>query len=140
MTVAQNPTLWAMAGLLFNMAGASLLYLAISSAADDQGGAKRAEHWFEARCGALLLVLGFFLQATGTAGSHAMDTAATLILLGLALALIFYVAAGRELVAEALCAKASAATADARPQLITSDRSPPARQLEDLRQAMAAGA
>ena len=140
MTVAHNPTLWAMAGLLFNMAGAGLLYLAISSAADDHGGSKRAELWLEARCGALLLVLGFFLQATGTAGSHAMDTAAALILLGLALALIFYAAAGREMVAEALAAKSSAATSEARPQLIASDRSPAARQLEDLRQAMAVGA
>jgi hypothetical protein len=136
MTVAQNPTLWAMAGLLFNMAGAGLLYIAFTAAAHAEPGADRSEPWLEARAGAALLLAGFFLQATGTAGSHALDPAAAVVLLGLALTLIFYVAAGRDTLIDAMISKRVSAGADTRPQLIASDRTP-AHQLQDLRQAMA---
>ena len=139
MTVAQNPTLWALAGLLFNMAGAGLMFLAFSSASHAPASADRSDLWLEARAGAGLLLIGFFLQATGTAGSHSMDKAASILLLTLALGLVFYVAAGRDLVVEMLTSKPAAAVAtDTRPQLITSDRTP-ARQLDDLRQALAVG-
>ena len=137
MTVAQNPTLWALAGLLYNMAGAGLMFLAFSSASHAPANTDRSELWLEARAGAGLLLIGFFLQATGSAGSHTMDKAASILLLILALGLVFYVAAGRDLVAGMLTSK-SAAAADTRPQLITSDRTPP-RQLDDVRQALAVG-
>lgn len=138
MTVAQNPTLWALAGLLFNMAGAGLMFLAFSSASHAPANTDRSELWLEARAGAGLLLIGFFLQATGSAGSHTMDKAASILLLILALGLVFYVAAGRDLVAGMLTSKSAAAAADTRPQLITSDRTPP-RQLDDVRQALAVG-
>lgn len=94
----------------------------------------------EARAGAAFLVAGFFFQATGTAGTHALDTAAAIVLLGLALTLIFYVAAGRETLIDAMTAnKAASVGPEARPQLITSDRTP-ARQIEDLRPALAVSA
>ncbi len=47
MTVAQNPTLWTMAGLLFNMAGAGLLYIAFMSAAHADPATDRSEPWLK---------------------------------------------------------------------------------------------
>ena len=146
MIVAQNPTLWAIAGLLFNMAGAGLLFLAFSSAAHAPStaasgvhDAQKVEQWMDARAGAGLLLLGFFFQATGVAGTHALDPAAAIVLLGLALSLAVYAMIKHNIIDMLMAPTSVSDTAtETRPQLITSERQH-ARQIEDLRHALAVG-
>lgn len=93
---ASTSNLWAVAGLVYALAGASLLALTVFAVPQPAQNAptrdmRRAiEQWLDARIGAALIVAGFFLQATGSVGTTTLNTPAIFVLLGLALAAGYY--------------------------------------------------
>jgi hypothetical protein len=111
---ASTANLWAVAGLVYALAGAALLALSIFAA--PQPSAQVAsrdlrtsvEQWLDARIGAVLIAVGFFLQATGAVGTATLNTPAVFLLLGLALAAGYY-ALSKDLIVEDLTASFAAA-------------------------------
>lgn len=93
---ASTANLWAVAGLVYALAGASLLALSVFAAPQPAHSVasldmrRSIEQWLDARIGAALIVTGFFLQATGTVGTATLNTPAIFLLLGLALAAGYY--------------------------------------------------
>jgi hypothetical protein len=99
MILSTNANLWAIAGTVYALAGASLLCnsLFLTPAPDGSGASGDAftrrrlyEQWLDARVGAALVVIGFFLQATGSLGSGTLKVPAAFVLLGLALGAVYY--------------------------------------------------
>jgi hypothetical protein len=93
---ASTANLWAVAGLVYALAGASLLALSVFAApqpafnAPSRDMRRSLEQWLDARIGAALIVIGFFLQMTGSIGSATLNTPAIFVLLALALAAGYY--------------------------------------------------
>lgn len=101
MITATAPNLWAVAGLVYALAGAGLLCSAVFSydtlfavaGSDRKTQKSQLAQKLDARLGALLLFLGFFFQASGLVGGAALETPGALMLLGLALGLLVYLLA-----------------------------------------------
>jgi hypothetical protein len=97
---ASNANLWPVAGMVYALAGAALLCHAVflapppsraGAVAPDANALRQLnEQWLDTRIGAALLVVGFFLQATGTLGTPTMNGPAAFVLLGLAFAAVLY--------------------------------------------------
>jgi len=144
MDVATGSNLWAIAGHLYALTGAALVFGAFSQLANaaslfDSTDAQAASQRFDAKLGAGLVALGFFLQATGAVGNAAiLFTPAVFLLLALALGLAIYAGAKDVLVDLLLGQKVTEGAGDvivteapAKPQLITQGEPP--LELEDLR-------
>lgn len=107
---ASTANLWAVTGLVYALAGASLLALSVFAAPQPAYNAagrdlrRSIEQWLDARIGAALIVVGFFLQATGAVGTTTLNTPAIFVLLGLALAAAYYGLA-KDLIVEKLAAQ-----------------------------------
>ena len=120
MMVASNLNLWAVAGSVYALAGASLFCNATFlspaptrlSASSGQIGVESSAlrrlgaQWLDARVGAALLVVGFFLQTTGAIGTTTLNIPAVFVLLGLALFAGYY-AMSKDLMVESLLAPRS---------------------------------
>jgi hypothetical protein len=65
------------------------------------------EQWLDARIGAAVLVVGFFLQATGALGTATLNKPAIFVLLGLALAAALYAMIKDLVVEDLITAQAS---------------------------------
>jgi len=63
--------------------------------------------WLDSRVGAALLVVGFFLQVTGTLGTATLNTPAVFVLLGLALFAGYY-ALSKDLLVDELLSSTNA--------------------------------
>jgi hypothetical protein len=93
---ASTANLWAVTGLIYALAGASLLALSVFAApqpaynAPERDMRRAIAQWLDGRIGAALIVIGFFLQATGSVGTATLNTPAVFVLLGLALAAGYY--------------------------------------------------
>lgn len=115
---ASTANLWAVAGLVYALAGASLLALSVFATlppAHDTLNVdlrRSLEQWLDARIGAALIVVGFFLQMTGSIGTATLNTPAIFVLLGLALAAGYY-ALTKDLIVDRL----AVATAQGAPAL-----------------------
>lgn len=111
---ASTANLWAVAGLVYALAGASLLALSVFAApqpvqvASSRDIRRSIEQWLDARIGAVLIVVGFFLQATGAVGTATLNTPAVFVLLGLALAAGYY-GLSKDLIVEKLAAEPASA-------------------------------
>jgi hypothetical protein len=99
MILSTNANLWAIAGMVYALAGSALLCNAVFlSPTPGQSGAvdgsqerrRQCEQWLDTRIGAVLIVIGFFLQATGALGTETLRTPAVFVLLGLCLAAAYY--------------------------------------------------
>jgi hypothetical protein len=99
MILSTSANLWAVAGMVYALAGAALLCIAAGSApaaaqsvaADDPYARRRlCEQWLDMRIGTLLLAIGFFLQATGSFGTASLNGPAAVVLLGLAFGAAYY--------------------------------------------------
>lgn len=98
MIFSTNANLWAIAGVVYALAGASLLCNSVfltpapdRAVGDDAFSRRRRyEQWLDARIGAVLIVIGFFLQATGGLGTETLKTPAVFVLLALGLAATYY--------------------------------------------------
>jgi hypothetical protein len=99
MILSTNANLWVVAGIVYALAGAALLCNSVflspapgrSAGASDAAARRRlTEQWLDARIGAVLVVAGFFLQATGALGSETLRVPAAFVLLGLALGAVYY--------------------------------------------------
>jgi hypothetical protein len=110
MSFASNSNLWAVAGMVYALAGAALLCNAVflnpAPARAMRGSEidnlrRLSAQWLDSRIGAALLVTGFFLQATGALGTATLNTPAVFVLLGLAFAISLY-AMVKDLVVEDL--------------------------------------
>lgn len=106
---ASTANLWAVAGLVYALAGASLFALSVFSqphpAAErpDQTLHESVGHWLDGRIGAGLILAGFFFQLTGAVGTTTLNTPAIFVLLGLALAAGYY-ALSKDLLIEKIAA------------------------------------
>ncbi len=143
MDLATHPQMWTFAGTLYALAGAALLWLAVYHATSQAGAMRgsaapgddaRLRHAidgqrFDARAGATLLVIGFFMQATGAVGTPSLDTPGIFMLLGLAVGLVVY-AMSKDLLIDSM--EQSAAVMAHKPQLITK---PEPIELDDVRAA-----
>lgn len=93
---ASTANLWAVAGLVYALAGASLLALSVFAVPQPAGApTERTLHkaigqWLDGRIGAALIVAGFFLQMTGSIGTPTLNAPAVFVLLALALAAGYY--------------------------------------------------
>ena len=93
MDIATTPNLWSIAGMLYALAGAGLLwngfgammhYQETGYPADDASGKRlAASQIFDGRAGAALIAAGSFLQASGAVSSPRMNTVAVLVLFAL---------------------------------------------------------
>lgn len=110
MTTTTN--LWAIAGLVYALAGSALLCNAvffnpapsgISTSSQSHAMRRLGEQWLDMRIGSVLLVAGFFLQATGALGTNTLNKPAIFVLLGLAFGAALY-AMVKDLVVEGLIA------------------------------------
>lgn len=109
MTAAAVYNWWAISGLVYALAGAALFFnSAYATPAPFQSRAdetpeiamrKATAQWLDSRVGAALLVTGFFLQLTGTAGTAMLNRPAVFVLLGLA-AFAAYYALSKDLIVE----------------------------------------
>jgi drug/metabolite transporter (DMT)-like permease len=98
MILSTNGNLWAIAGVIYALAGATLICNALfltptpgkSTAADSFALRRQYEQWLDYRVGAVLIAVGFFLQVTGAFGSETLRVPAAFVLLGLALAAAYY--------------------------------------------------
>jgi hypothetical protein len=98
MILSTNANLWAIAGTVYALAGAALLCnAAFLSPAPQAGGQddlfsrrRLYEQWLDCRIGAVLVVIGFFMQATGSLGTASLKAPAAFVLLGLCLASAYY--------------------------------------------------
>jgi hypothetical protein len=115
MTLTSSFNFWAVAGMVYALAGAALFFNASfanpvpSLNSQESGGSLRrmCGQWLDSRIGAALLVIGFFLQLTGTAGSMTLNKPAVFVLLGLALFGTYY-AFARDLIVERLLESSNA--------------------------------
>lgn len=109
---ASTANLWAVAGLVYALAGASLLALSVFAApqpaynAPSRDMRRSLEQWLDARIGATLIVVGFFLQMTGSVGTASLNTPAVFVLLALALAAGYY-GLSKDLIVEKLADRSS---------------------------------
>lgn len=107
---ASTSNIWAVAGLVYALAGASLLALSVFAAphpvraGHDRDMRRSIEQWLDARIGAGLIVAGFFLQMTGSVGTATLNTPGIFVLLGLALAAGYY-GLSKDLIVEKLAAE-----------------------------------
>jgi hypothetical protein len=94
-----NTNLWAVAGMVYALAGAVLLCYATfhvprpsrsGPTAYDLDARRLNEQWLDTRIGVVLLAVGFFLQATGALGTATLNGPAAIVLLGLAFATVVY--------------------------------------------------
>lgn len=99
MILSTNANLWAIAGMVYALAGACLLCNSLfltpaperaSAPGDAFARRKLYEQWLDSRVGGALVVVGFFLQATGSLGSNSLNVPAAFVLLGLALGAVYY--------------------------------------------------
>lgn len=131
MGAASSMHLWTVAGFVYALAGVALLCNAIflapvrsdavaSAWSVPQTNALRRifAQWLDARIGAALLFVGFFLQMTGAIGTPALNRPAVFVLLVLALAAVYY-AFTRDLIIERM------ADASAEPASDHLERPPP---------------
>jgi hypothetical protein len=95
MMMASNMNLWTAAGLVYVLAGSALLCNALflnpppmqapQAAERDPTSLQRlGRQWLDSRVGAVLIVIGFFLQTTGALGTPTLNGAGALVLLALA--------------------------------------------------------
>lgn len=123
---ASTANLWAVAGLVYALAGASLLALSVFAAPQPAHDTQRRdlrtslEQWLDARIGATLIVVGFFLQATGAVGTATLNTPAIFVLLGLALAAAYY-AMTKDLLVDKLATAAAAPVHDVAKQVTAAE-------------------
>jgi hypothetical protein len=121
MTLASNFNFWAVAGLVYALAGAALFCNASfanpvpsphsrGASADPERHALRrlGAQWLDSRVAAALLVVGFFLQLTGAVGTTTLNKPAVFVLLGLALFAGYY-ALAKDLLVEQLLSPAAPA-------------------------------
>jgi hypothetical protein len=116
--IASNYNLWSVAGLVYALAGAAIVvntmfltpapaHLTVpkSGVRDPHTLRRMSAQWLDARVGAALLVIGFFLQATGAVGTATLNTPAVFVLLGLALFAGYY-GLSRDLIIDGLLVSA----------------------------------
>ena len=116
--IASNYNLWSVAGLVYALAGAAIVvntmfltpaptHLTVpkSGFRDPHTLRRMSAQWLDARVGAALLVIGFFLQATGAVGTSRLNTPAVFVLLGLALFAGYY-GLSRDLIIDGLLVSA----------------------------------
>jgi hypothetical protein len=116
--IASNYNLWSVAGFVYALAGAAIVvntmflapaptHLTVpeSGFRDPQTLRRMSAQWLDARVGAALLVIGFFLQATGAVGTATLNTPAVFVLLGLALFAGYY-GLSRDLIIDGLLVSA----------------------------------
>ena len=95
--MASDMNLWTAAGLVYVLAGAALLCNALFLSPAPMQAPEVAERdplslqrvgrqWLDTRVGAVLIVLGFFLQTTGALGTPTLNGPGALVLLALAFA------------------------------------------------------
>ncbi|MFA5955544.1 hypothetical protein [Hyphomicrobium sp.] len=114
MALASSYNFWSVGGLIYALAGIALICNAVfltpppsrliktTSAGEISAELRRmSRQWLDTRVGAALLVVGFFLQATGAVGTSTLNTPAVFVLLALAVFAGYY-ALSRDLMAEAL--------------------------------------
>jgi hypothetical protein len=116
MGVVSQMNLWSVAGLVFALAGVTLLSMALFTVPRPSARAetvpshialrRQTGQWLDQRIGAVLLVIGFFLQTTGALGTGTLNGAAALVLLGLAFGIAAY-ALLKDSIVEDLSAHAS---------------------------------
>jgi hypothetical protein len=92
--------LWWVAGCVYSLAGSLLLCLVVfqgqppnshdATPPDAYRLRRLGEQWLDARIGAVLIVIGFFLQATGAAASAPFTGPGAFMLLALAFAAAYY--------------------------------------------------
>lgn len=113
MTLASTYNFWSVAGLVYALAGASLICNAVfliappsqrlaspdASKLDRTTLRRQSQQWLDTRVGAVLLAIGFFLQATGAVGTSTLNTPAVFVLLALAIFAAYY-AMARDLMTE----------------------------------------
>lgn len=99
MILSTNANLWTVAGMVYALAGAALLCHSVflspaphsATTAEDKFSRRRLyEQWLDLRIGAVLILIGFFLQATGSLGTETLKVPAAFVLLGLAFAAAYY--------------------------------------------------
>jgi hypothetical protein len=111
MTLASTYNFWTVAGLVYAFAGAALICnavfliappsqrLADAPEVDRTTLRRQSQQWLDTRVGAVLLAIGFFLQATGAVGTSTLNTPAVFVLLALAMFAGYY-AMARDLMTE----------------------------------------
>ncbi|MBS0252207.1 MAG: hypothetical protein JSR78_14210 [Proteobacteria bacterium] len=113
MTLASTYNFWSVAGLVYAFAGASLICNAVFLIAppsqrlaspgapevDRTTLRRQSQQWLDTRVGAVLVAIGFFLQATGAVGTSTLNTPAVFVLLALAMFSGYY-AMARDLMTE----------------------------------------
>lgn len=92
---ATGAGLWSLAGSVYALAGAALLWAGVVAAQKPAAllaatSSKDASSQFDARIGAALLTIGFFMQATGAVGGAKLHGPAVFLLVALAAGLLFY--------------------------------------------------
>jgi hypothetical protein len=105
MEMATGASLWSLAGSVYALAGAALIWAGVVGAQRPSAllaatSSSDASSQFDARIGAALLTIGFFLQATGAVGGAKLHGPAVFMLVALAAGLLFY-GVGKDLIAEA---------------------------------------
>lgn len=104
MELASGASLWSLAGSVYALAGAALIWAGVVGAQKPSAllaatSSPDASSQFDARVGAALLTVGFFLQATGAVGGAKLHGPAVFMLIVLAAALLFY-AVGKDLITD----------------------------------------
>lgn len=112
---ASTANLWAVAGLVYALAGSALLALSVFATpqpaypSQNRDLRQSVQQWLDARIGVALIAIGFFLQATGSVGTATLNKPAVFVLLGLALAAGYY-AMTKDLLVEKLAHAGATAT------------------------------
>jgi hypothetical protein len=121
MMLASSSNLWEVAGSVYALVGAALFCNAaflnpapscrdVASPAhpiEERTLRRLSAQWLDSRVGAALLVVGFFLQVTGTLGTATLNTPAVFVLLGLALFAGYY-ALSKDLLVDELLSSTNA--------------------------------
>lgn len=102
---AMGTSLWGVAGAIYALSGAALIWAGVLGAQKPAAllagtPANEGSSQLDARIGAALLTVGFFLQATGAVGGAKLHEPAVLLLVGLAAGLLFY-GVGKDMLIEA---------------------------------------
>lgn len=92
---ATGAGLWSLAGSVYALAGAALLWSGVVAAQKPASllaatSTRDASSQLDARIGAALLTIGFFMQASGAVGGARLHGPAVLLLVALAAGLLFY--------------------------------------------------
>ena len=137
---ALGTSLWNLAGAIYALSGAALLWAGVVGAQKPDAllagtSANESSSQLDARIGAALLTIGFFLQATGAVGGQKLHGPAVLLLVGLAAGLLFY-GVGKDVLIEAAAPSGASVPAPAqeliaKPILIA--HAEPTAEIEDLR-------